>query len=165
MGIPPKRQAHKHAVSYAILFDSLRRKPGDQRSQVLKRRARTVYDAAKRGDTAFVRAVGRLLSGKGESDYLKRFKYAHAMLSHWLTAYYWLMPAKLVSYRLSLGLGVKDNLKSLLATKARYGLKSHRPTLIYGFERVRDTPGIEAIILTNPEGKRLLGPKGKPLPH
>ena len=159
--LPPKKQDDSYAWHCAMMLDALRRKPCDQHADLLKRDAKTFYNAAMRGDAELFRAVGRLL-GKGGSDYLKQFEYTHAILSRWLTDYYWLMPAKLVSYRLSLGLCVEDKFKSFLAAKARYSLKSHQPTLIHGFEKV--SPGMEAIVLTL-EGKRLLRPKGKHLSH
>jgi hypothetical protein len=162
MGLPPKKQGDIYARNCAMTLDALRRKPRDQHADLLKHDAWTFYNAAMRGDTKLFLAVGRLLGKGGQGDYLKQFEYTQAILSRWLTDYYWLMPAKLVSYRLSSGLRVQDNFRSFLAAKTRYGLKSHRPTLIHGFEKV--SPGMEAIVLT-PEGKHLLGPKGKHLLH
>jgi hypothetical protein len=160
--LPPKKQGDIYARNCAMMLDALRRKPRDQHADLLKHNAWTFYNAAMRGDTGLFRAVGRLLYKGGKSNYLKKYDYPSAMLSHWLTDRYWLMPAKLVSYRLSLGLRVQDNLKSFLAAKSRYGLKSHQPTLIDHF--VLEAAGIETIVLT-PDGKRLLGPKGKHLSH
>jgi hypothetical protein len=132
--IPSRKQADNYAKNCWIVLDGLRRKPRSQHAEILKHRAGTFRAAAMRGDTDFFRAVGRLLSRAGRSGYLKRFEYAEAMLSRWLTDYYWLMPAKLASYLLSIGLDVGDNLRSFLASKSRYGLKSHRPTLIQHFD-------------------------------
>jgi len=154
MGLPPKKQADIYEWRCALLLYSLRRKPCDQHAGVLKRDANTLGHAAMRGDTKLFQAVGRLLGKKGGSDFLKQFDYPHAILSRWLTDFYWLMPAKLVSRRLSLGLGVKDNLKSFLAAKSRYGLKSHQPNLIEYYAPV--TPDVEKHLLTK-RGKLLLG--------
>jgi len=107
MRLQPKKQGDIYAWHCAMMFDALRRKPRDQHADVLKHDAWTFYNAAMRGDTELFRAVGRLLSKDGESNYLKQFECVHAVLSRWLTDCFWLMPAKLVSRRLSLGLGVK----------------------------------------------------------
>jgi len=135
-GIPPERQRDRYAVNCGLVFDWLRRKAGKaQLANVFKRRADTFYTAAKKGDLDFFRHVGRLLGDKGNSNYLQRFEYAHGMLWRWLTECYWLMPAKIASQLVAIGLSVPDKEKTFLAIKSRYGLRSHNPPLIERLER------------------------------
>lgn len=163
LGIPRKKQTDLYAVNRGIVLEALLRKPSHQHAAVLRRRAGIFYAAAKRGDTGFLQAVGRLLEQAGETNRLrKKHQYSHAMISHWITGYYWLMSAGWASARLSDGLGVPDKPKSFASAKSRYGLKSHQPDLVERFDRV--APGLEAIVLTQ-EGKRLLRLTGKRRPH
>lgn len=155
MGIPPEKQADPYAANCGIVLDALKRKRGTKDvADVFRRRSETFHAAAKQADSEFFRAVGRLLSETGESPYLKRFEYAHSILWRWLTEAYWLMPAKLVSELVAMGLGVTDKEKTFLAVKCRYGLKSHEPSLIDHFEKA----GLNILrpVLTK-KGKLLLG--------
>ena len=164
-GIAPDKQSDIHAVHRAATLIALRWCIATGRlAEFFKRKSQTLHAAVDRQEVDFFRAMGRLLSPtgqkNGQSTYFRQFDYSYQMLARWLTDYYWLMPAKLASERLSLALAVQDNLKRFLSTKARYGLNSHRPTLVFGFEKV--SPGIETIVLT-PDGEHLLGPKRKRL--
>jgi hypothetical protein len=153
-GIPPETQRDPYAVNCAIVLDWLRRKrgSGDVRD-IFRRRANTFSVAAKKGDANFFRAVGRLLGQKAKSDHLQRFDYAHGMLSHWLTESFWLMPAKIASHCLATRLGVPDNIKTFLAFKSRYGLKSHKPSLVAHLET--ESAKVARLVLTR-RGKLLL---------
>lgn len=154
-GLPPGKQTDPYAVNCVIVLDALRRKRGsDQLREVFKRRSHTFHVAAERGDLEFFRAVGRLLSETEQSGYLKRFEYVHGMLWRWLTESYWLLPAKIASQLVATGLGVPDSPKTFLAIKSRYGLKSHKPSLIDRLEKVDDQ--FLRVVLTK-RGKLLLG--------
>ena len=118
-------------IERALVCDRLRRKADPPELAVLfMRRANIFLEAAKDGDIEFFRTVGRLLSKKKTIRCLKRARYAHNVLSRWITERYWLMPAKVVSLLMSIDSGLPHNVKSLLAFNGRYKLKSHDPVLV-----------------------------------
>jgi hypothetical protein len=136
LGLPPAKQQDNYAVNCELVLDWVRRKRGtDELQNVFKKRPATFSAAAERGDVGFFQSLGRLLSGKQPSKFVKTFEYAPGTLSRWITEYYWLMPSKLVSQLVAMGLNISDKEKTFLSFKSRYGLKSHNPPLIDRLEK------------------------------
>jgi hypothetical protein len=130
-GIRASTKRDTEQIERALVYDELRRKVGTpELAGMFVRRSHIVFDAARNGDVDFFRAIGKLLSEKKPKDSLKRMRYAHNVLSRWITERYWLMPPKAVSLLMSIGSESANNVKSLLAFKGRYKLKSHCPALV-----------------------------------
>lgn len=155
--IPRAKQADKLAVNRAIILDGWRRAGTEEhRAKVLSREANAIRVLAASGDVAFFRSLGRLLNSRSRSS-LGAYNYAHAMLSHWLTSYLWLMRGKTASDWLAASFGACPEtaregdrvLRHFNATKHAYGLKSRNPSLIDRIEPNGD-------LKSTAEGRELL---------
>lgn len=137
VGVPPDQQRDQYAINYAVIFDSLKRRP-EEGASLLKQYPGTVAEAASRGDVDFFKRLGRYLGKSEGANYLQDFNYAHAVLVHWITGFLWLAPERVAAEYLASRFNRKirsarasdQALRHFKKTKAAYGLRSHRRALI-----------------------------------
>lgn len=140
--IPIEQQTDPSAINRAIILDGCRcAKNKEQAAEILKRRPEAIRTFAAAGDVGFFRALGRLLGAPEKTDPekdAKKYDYAHAMLSHWLTNFLWLMSeinaagslASWRGHRSKTAAQSDSELRHFKEAKRVYKLRSHKPSLI-----------------------------------